>query len=87
MMLAQANTDVAQRAYGFGWFVQNLNGHMQVSHDGTVGAFTTDYVRYPEQHFSVIVSTNKMDNQDSRDIATSITHLLQPALTSVFCLR
>lgn len=80
MWSAQVASDVAQRAYGFGWFVQTVNGHVMLSHNGTVGSFTTDYVRYPEVHFSVIVFTNKADNQNSLDIATNITHILQPAL-------
>jgi CubicO group peptidase (beta-lactamase class C family) len=78
MWSRQSASDVPGEAYGLGWGLRSAYGQRQIFHTGTVAAFTTDYRRYPDAHFSVIVLTNKSDNPDSLDIATQITRILQP---------
>jgi CubicO group peptidase (beta-lactamase class C family) len=45
--------------YGFGWELEELNGEPYVAHSGAWLAFSTDYVRFPARHFSVLVMLNR----------------------------
>jgi len=41
--------------YGLGWFLEEVNGHRIVQHGGASG---TGYVKYPDDHLTVLVLTN-----------------------------
>ena len=41
--------------YGMGWFLEGIDGHRIVQHGGASG---TGYVKYPDDHLTVIVLTN-----------------------------
>ncbi len=45
--------------YGFGWELEKRNGESYVAHAGAWLGFESDYVRFPERHFSVIVMLNR----------------------------
>jgi len=45
--------------YGFGWELETYKGQSYVAHSGGWLGFISDYVRFPEQHFSVIVLLNR----------------------------
>lgn len=45
--------------YGFGWELEEFNGEEYVAHSGAWLGFQSDYVRFPERHFSVIVMLNR----------------------------
>jgi CubicO group peptidase (beta-lactamase class C family) len=44
--------------YGFGWSVGSFRGLRTVSHGGGLGGFRTFILRFPDQHFSVILLSN-----------------------------
>jgi len=56
-----SNTD-----YGFGWeFGKTESGHKYMKHDGSWLGFISYYVRFPEEHLSVIILLNR--NYDLED--------------------
>jgi D-alanyl-D-alanine carboxypeptidase len=64
---------------GFGWFVDSVNNHLKVHHDGSVPGFRSDFERYPDDKFSVIVLTNVASANASR-IAETIAGFFMPEL-------
>ncbi|MCF7824628.1 MAG: beta-lactamase family protein [Candidatus Marinimicrobia bacterium] len=47
--------------YGCGWRIENYRGKKRISHTGSSCGFRTDYQRFPEDEFSVIILTNRRD--------------------------
>jgi CubicO group peptidase (beta-lactamase class C family) len=59
--------------YGFGWELEKWNGKSYVAHSGAWLGFNSDYVRFAERHFSVIVLLNRdYDYPDDPRIALQI---------------
>ena len=52
------NSGIAHR-YGFGWYVDQVNGHTNLSHGGDIPGFASYFSRYPEDHLTVIISMNQ----------------------------
>ena len=52
------NSGAAHR-YGFGWYVDLVNGHTNLSHGGDIPGFATYYSRYPDDRLTVIMSMNQ----------------------------
>ncbi len=51
--------DGSSTRYGFGWFVDEDQGRVRLSHHGETSGFTNAIVKYPAQHLTVIVLTNR----------------------------
>jgi CubicO group peptidase (beta-lactamase class C family) len=47
--------------YGFGWFLDPYHGHARNYHDGGTMGFRTTIQRFVDDHFTVIVSSNRTD--------------------------
>ncbi len=47
--------------YGFGWFIENKNGHRVVEHEGAWQGFETQISRYVDDKLTVVVLTNLAD--------------------------
>ncbi len=47
--------------YGFGWFLDAYHGHRRDWHYGETVAFRTAIERFPDQHLTVIVLSNRLD--------------------------
>lgn len=45
--------------YGFGWYVDKVNGHLNLSHGGDIPGFATYYSRYPDDRLTIIISLNQ----------------------------
>lgn len=58
--------------YGLGWFLFDLNGHFMMKHPGRMPAFTTEYRRFRDDHFSVVVFTNIGDKENGVSGALAI---------------
>jgi CubicO group peptidase (beta-lactamase class C family) len=64
-MLAQAFTSGTSTLhdnnlqYGFGWFISDYRGLRNIWHSGNSIGFTTRIERFPDQHFTVIILTNR----------------------------
>lgn len=47
--------------YGFGWRINEFNGHLQHSHTGSTSGFRNIIQRYPNDSLTVIILTNRAD--------------------------
>jgi CubicO group peptidase (beta-lactamase class C family) len=67
--------------YGFGWFIDNMNGHRLIEHGGAWQGFTDSICRYVDDKLTVIVLTN-LDSEHSnpQKIAHQVAGLYIPAL-------
>ncbi|HTD98525.1 MAG TPA: serine hydrolase domain-containing protein [Mucilaginibacter sp.] len=65
--------------YGLGWFIDSVNNHLRVHHDGGVPGFRSDFERYPDDQFSVIVLTN-VGSANAERMAQNIAGFYMPAL-------
>jgi CubicO group peptidase (beta-lactamase class C family) len=65
--------------YGFGWFVDAVNGHARVRHDGGLPGFVSNFERYPDDKLTVILLANR-ENLDLKDLTNKVAGFYQPAL-------
>ncbi len=65
--------------YGFGWQLSDTNGHKTIEHGGAWQGFTSYITRYPDDHLSVIVLTNRAGANPGK-IAKQIAGSYLPAL-------
>jgi D-alanyl-D-alanine carboxypeptidase len=71
--------DEKSHGYGLGWFVDNINGHRRVHHEGGVPGFSADFERFPEDKLSVAVLAN-IGQRDLRDLALAIGGIYLPEI-------
>jgi CubicO group peptidase (beta-lactamase class C family) len=45
--------------YGYGWFVETVNGEPQLRHHGESTGFTNAILKYPQRKLTIIVLTNR----------------------------
>ena len=65
--------------YGLGWFIDSVNNHLRVHHDGGVPGFRSDFERYPDDKLSVIVLTNS-GGANAERMAQNIAGFFMPVL-------
>jgi CubicO group peptidase (beta-lactamase class C family) len=65
--------------YGFGWMIDNRNGHRSTEHGGAWQGFTCFILRYPDDNLSVAVLTN-LQGGGPGAIAKVVAGLINPAL-------
>jgi len=58
--------DGSSARYGFGWFIDEDEGRVRLSHHGETSGFTNAIVKYPAQRLTVIVLTNRADGEPWR---------------------
>jgi len=65
--------------YGMGWFLDGIDGHRIVQHGGASG---TGYVKYPDDHLTVIVLTNleQLAGGDGIGLAKVVAQAYVPGL-------
>ena len=56
------------RDYGFGWFLNPLQGHENIGHSGSTSGFSASIQRFPKEGLAVIVLTNS----DEEGVATKV---------------
>lgn len=66
--------------YGFGWFINNVQGHAVIEHSGAWQGFTTSISRYVDDKLTVVVLTN-LEGAEPSDMAHHVAGLYVPALT------
>ncbi len=57
--------DHTPAAYGFGWFLDPYKGHRRTWHYGETCGFLTAIQRFPDDHLTVIVLSNRTDTDPS----------------------
>ena len=68
--------------YGFGWFIDSINNHLRVHHDGGVPGFRSDFERFPDDKLTVIVLTN-LGSANAERIAQTIAGFFMPELKPI----
>jgi CubicO group peptidase (beta-lactamase class C family) len=67
--------------YGFGWFIDSMNGHRLIEHGGAWQGFTDSICRYVDDKLTVIVLTNlDSDHSNPDKIAHEVAGLYMPGL-------
>ena len=63
------------RTYGFGWFLDTLDGHKNIGHGGITSGFSAANELYPDDHLAVIVLSNTDEGGFAGQLAGKIAHL------------
>jgi len=58
MWKPQLLNDGRPTKYGFGWFIETVEGHRVVGHGGATSGFSSSIQRFPDDHVTVILLTN-----------------------------
>lgn len=67
--------------YGFGWWIQEQNGHRLLEHGGAWQGFSTEISRYVNDRLTVVVLTNlDASHSDAQRIAHAVAMLYLPGL-------
>lgn len=66
--------DGAENEYAFGLMMEKYQGLTEVNHGGAYGGYRTEMIRFPEQHFSVIVLGNHASFRES-DLAHQVADI------------
>lgn len=76
-----ANGRENSKRYGFGWWIDAVNGHRLIEHSGAWQGFTSEMARYPDDGLTVTVFVN-LDSGHARPypIAHVVAGLVLPAL-------
>lgn len=67
--------------YGFGWFIEDINGHKLIQHPGEFQGFRSEIARYPDDKLSVVVLING-NYADPIFIAHHVAGIYNPAVAS-----
>jgi CubicO group peptidase (beta-lactamase class C family) len=69
--------------YGFGWFLNAVNGHRLIEHDGAWQGFTMNISRYVDDELTVIVMTNLEEGpSDPAKIAHGVAGIYEKQLAA-----
>ncbi len=63
--------------YGFGWRVDEKDGHRRLHHDGSTSGFRNYVIRYPDEQMTVLVLTNRR-GPDAMPLAEAVAELYLP---------
>ena len=74
--------DGSTAKYGYGWFVEPVNGHRRVYHDGGLPGFRTTMVRFPDDKLTIILLSN-LDSAEIPKMARMISGFYLPAVAPV----
>jgi CubicO group peptidase (beta-lactamase class C family) len=61
--------------YGFGWFIDSVEGHRNIGHSGSTSGFSASIQRFPDDRLAVILLTNT-DEQIATTLAKRIAMLV-----------
>lgn len=50
--------DAKSTKYGFGWYVETLEGHKNIGHGGSTSGFSATIQRFPDDKLAIIILTN-----------------------------
>jgi D-alanyl-D-alanine carboxypeptidase len=63
--------DGTETKYGFGWRIEEFEGHRNIGHGGATSGFSASLQRFPDDHLAVILLTNT-DEQVATAIARNV---------------
>lgn len=67
--------------YGFGWFIESVNGHRIVEHEGAWQGFTGNISRYVDDKLTVVVLTNLAGDKPD-EITHQVAGMYLPGLAA-----
>jgi CubicO group peptidase (beta-lactamase class C family) len=76
-MTGATDTHKAESRYGYGWFIESINGRRLIRHTGTTIGFSTAIERIPELELTVIVLSNRNGN-DAHTLARRVLEIYLP---------
>jgi D-alanyl-D-alanine carboxypeptidase len=62
------------RTYGFGWFLETLEGHKNIGHGGITSGFSAANELYPDNHLFVIIMSNTDEGGFATQLAEKVAH-------------
>ena len=71
MWTVSENTQSKSTKYGFGWFIDTVEGHKNIGHGGATSGFSASLQRFPDDKLAVIILTNT-DEQIATTLAKKI---------------
>ena len=84
MWTPQSLTDGKPTKYGFGWFIEVMEGHRNIGHGGSSSGFSASLQRFPDDRLAVILLTNtdeQIASAVARKLATSYSERPKPPQT------
>jgi CubicO group peptidase (beta-lactamase class C family) len=57
--------------YGFGWFLESVEGHRNIGHSGATSGFSASIQRFPDDNLAIILLTNT-DEQIATTLARRV---------------
>ncbi|HTV42845.1 MAG TPA: serine hydrolase domain-containing protein [Candidatus Sulfotelmatobacter sp.] len=63
------------RTYGFGWFLETVDGHKNIGHGGVTSGFSAANELYPDDHLAIIVLSNTDEGGFAGQLAGKIAHI------------
>ena len=76
-MPVKLNNGTSQN-YGFGWFLDPLNGHKNIGHGGATSGFSATIQRFPDDKLSIIILCNADESGLATALAKKIAALYLP---------
>jgi CubicO group peptidase (beta-lactamase class C family) len=67
--------DGQTKNYGFGWFLDPLDGHKDIGHGGSTSGFSSTIQRFPDDKLSVLILTNTDKEGTATRLAKEIAQL------------
>src|SRR5207245_1556639 len=64
-------TNGKETKYGFGWFMDTVEGHKNIGHGGSTSGFSASIQRFPDDNLAIILLTNT-DEQIATTLAKKI---------------
>jgi len=61
--------------YGFGWFLDPLDGHKNIGHGGATSGFSTTIQRFPDDKLSILILTNADETGVAINLAKEVAKL------------
>jgi len=58
--------------YGFGWFLETLNGHKLIGHPGSTSGFAAANLRFPDDGLTVVVLCNSGGDGVANQVAKAV---------------
>ena len=63
--------DGTETKYGFGWRIEEFEGHRNIGHGGATSGFSASLQRFPDDHIAVVLLTNT-DEQIATVLARNV---------------
>jgi D-alanyl-D-alanine carboxypeptidase len=70
--------DGRTKDYGFGWYLNPLQGHRNIGHSGSTSGFSASLQRFPDDHLAVILLSNTDELNFATRLAKKVAALYLP---------